>query len=230
MDGSGRGVVYMVWGDDPKIRSALERSKASLARVHPELPIEVIEIAARDPYEGLRAKSTIYERSPFRETLLLDVDTVVFGRLDYAFEKAWRYGLACCINECPWARRYGGLSGDIIEYNTGVLFFNVLAAPIFEAWRAIDPDLDASALIVSDAKVQGKLPYSDQASFAAAIERADVCPFALPLNWNFRPQWHRSFFGSIRIWHDYAEPPALYQDLARYYAADDAVIQYVELR
>jgi hypothetical protein len=30
----------------------------------------------------------------------------------------------------------------------------------------------------------------------------------LPLNWNFRPKWTPAWFGLIKIWHDYADPPA----------------------
>jgi hypothetical protein len=43
--------------------------------------------------------------TPFEETLFLDADTVPLGRLDFGFEQAQRFGLACCICEVPWARR-----------------------------------------------------------------------------------------------------------------------------
>jgi len=48
----------------------------------------------------------------------------------------------------------------------------------------------------------------------------------LPLNWNFRPQWHRSFFGPIKVWHDYADPPAFFTELNTYYLTKDSIIQY----
>ncbi|MDP6885212.1 MAG: hypothetical protein QF830_13855, partial [Rhodospirillales bacterium] len=43
--------------------------------------------------------------------------------------KGREVGLALCICECPWARRYGGLAGDVVEYNTGVMFFTKRPGP-----------------------------------------------------------------------------------------------------
>jgi len=45
---------------------------------------------------------------------------------------AIKHALACCICENPWARRYGGLQGDLVEYNTGVQFFTRAAKPYFD--------------------------------------------------------------------------------------------------
>src|SRR5689334_23623876 len=129
-----RGVLYMVWGSDDKIERALERSTKSLNAIHPELPIEIVRLNAMDPIKGLLEKARMFERSPFRQTLFLDADTVVLDRLDFGFRKAQQFGLACCICECPWARRYGGVQGETIEYNTGVLFFSRKAKPVFERW------------------------------------------------------------------------------------------------
>lgn len=225
-----RGILYMLWGSDPKYERALERSRASLAKYHPELPIEIERIEEPDPYQGLRHKPTMADRSPFDETLFLDTDTVVLGRLDFAFEKAQRFGIACSINECPWARRYAGLTGDIIEYNTGVLFFTRAARPVFETWKRLTPQLDASSQVVSDGQHLGTMPFADQCAFTAALEEEHFNPFVLPLNWNYRPQWQRSFFGPIRIWHAFDDPPQFYSDAARYYETPGAIIQYVELK
>ena len=64
--------------------------------------MEVFRLDADDPIKGLLQKSQMFQFSPFRETLYLDADTVVLGRLDFAFLKAQEFGLACCICECPW--------------------------------------------------------------------------------------------------------------------------------
>ena len=51
----------------------------------------------------------------------------------------------------------------------------------------------------------------------------------LPYNWNFRPQWHKSFFGPIKIWHDYRE---VYPDLLAWnknQLDEKQVIQYTEV-
>src|SRR5688572_24905493 len=128
-----RGVLYMVWPGDPRVNAALQRSLDSLAVVHPELEVEVIEL----PEGSLLDKATMLDRSPFDTTLFLDADTVALDRLDYGFDKAEHFGLACCICECPWARRYGGLkhSGDMIEYNTGVMLFTKGAREVFDSWK-----------------------------------------------------------------------------------------------
>src|SRR3974390_71747 len=119
-----RGVIYMVWGGGEKVERALDRSRRSLAAVHPELPTEIMRVDAKDPVEGLLQKASMFDKSPFGETLFLDADTIVLDRLDFGFRQAQRIGLACCICENPWARRYPSIEErDLVEYNTGVLFF-----------------------------------------------------------------------------------------------------------
>lgn len=199
-----RGVLYVTWGD---IAPILNRSIASLKTIHPELPVEVIHGAG----ESLRAKTMIGQLSPFESTLYLDADTIVMGRLDFAFEKAERFGLACCICEAPWMRRYG-VEGEenFIEYNTGVLFFTRGAAPVYAWPRFADTPSSSRWRMHSDPpeRVRG-LAYDDQASFSRAVEAAQFNPFILPINYNLRPNFHRSFFGPVRIWHDYSEPPPI---------------------
>ena len=168
----------------------------------------------------------MFERSPFRETLFLDADTVVLGRLDFGFRKAQDFGLACCICECPWAQRYAGIQDEAIEYNTGVLFFSERAKPVFESWKRLAPQIDSSIVFLGPQGQRMVMPHNDQGSFAAAIEETQFLPFVLPLNWNFRPQWHLSFFGPVKIWHDYLEPPPFFAEMSRYYAKPEAIIQY----
>jgi len=80
-----RGVVYIVWGE--KIQPILQRSIASVNRLHPELPIHVETIA---PDSTLLDKARMHRLTPFEETVFLDSDTVVLGRLDYGFDMAGR--------------------------------------------------------------------------------------------------------------------------------------------
>lgn len=223
-----RGVIYTVWGNEERLDRALNRSRRFLAAVHPELPVEVCRIEAADPYLGLLEKSRMFARSPFRETLALDIDTVILGKLDFGFSRAQDFGLAGCICECPWARRYSGLRNRrmSIEYNTGVLFFTPDARPVFEAWERLVREVDSSIHhVLSDGKIY-RMPFNDQAAFAAAVEECKFNPFVLPLNWNFRPQIHRSFFGPIVIWHDYADVPRQIAEINRYYDRADSIIQY----
>ena len=167
------------------------------------MPIEVTELPAGST---LLDKARMMELSPFEETLFLDADTVVLDDLSYGFEQVRRFGLACSICECPWARRYAGLSGDMVEYNTGVLFFTEFARPVFNAWRACVAEIDSSILFHNGQEL-ARMPLNDQAGFAKAIDDTGFRPFILPYNWNFRPKWHKSWFGPLKIWHDYSDVP-----------------------
>jgi alpha-N-acetylglucosamine transferase len=223
-----RGVIYIVWGE--RAEDALHRSVAWLKKVHPELTHEVVRLpAGTDQFKGLLEKARMMALSPFDETLFLDSDTMVLDRVDYGFDQAMRFGLACCICECPWARRYRGLAkDDTVEYNTGVLFFTRAAQEVFDRWQELTPQIDAT---IDHITWEGKLrtaPFQDQAAFARAVALWERTPFILPLNWNFRPSFYRSFFGPIKIWHAYEDPPPWVTQLAEYYRAPSAIMKYHE--
>ncbi len=225
-----RGVLYMVWGD--AAAAVMQRSIASVQRHLPGLPIQVLELpATTDRFHGLLEKSRMAALTPFETTLFLDADTVVLGDLAFGFVQAERYGVACTLCECPWARRYPGLGpdiGDLVEYNTGVIFFTQTARPLFDAWAETAPGLDSRIPFVRNGQA-AFMPHNDQASFAVAVDATGRPPFVLPLNWNFRPQWHRSFFGPIRIWHDYAEVLPEILAINAQYAATPTPLSYHQL-
>lgn len=220
------GILYFVWGD--KHESFLQRSIASVHKHHPDM---LVHIERRDSGQ-LIDKAKMYDLSPFDVTLYLDVDTVVMGDLSFGFRKAETHGIAACICECPWARRYGGLKhvGDVREFNTGVLFFDKrLSTSTFKRWPKIAADLDSSIEFYVGDEVR-TMPSNDQASFAMAVEDSGFNPFVLPMNWNLRPTWHKSWFGPVRIWHDYEEPPA---SLTRWnvdQSNPESIIRYMEVR
>jgi hypothetical protein len=217
---STRGVIYVYWGD--RIDSELKRSIDSLKRIHPELPHTCFKLPQGS---SLLNKAGMAELSPYDTTLFLDTDTVVLDRLDFGFEMAERHGLACCINECPWARRYADIGGDQIEYNTGVLFFTVTANPVFDAWKLRVASMDSS-IVFTRGNQRLTMSHNDQAGFSQAI--ADTCfnPFVLPLNWNLRPAWHKTFFGPVKIWHDRSEVPMQLRFWNEDQCHPKAIIQY----
>jgi len=221
-----RGVLYIIWGNDERAEKEMKRSIVSVQQQHPDIPMHVERFEAG----SFLTKSKMYDLSPFEETAFLDNDTVILGRLDFAFDKARKFSLACCINECPWARRYSDkqLSRDMIEYNTGVLFFTRSAKPFFDAWAKLSLTVDTSIIHYINGKKR-LMPIADQGSFALAIEKTGFLPFILPLNWNFRPIWHKSFFGPIKIWHDHSGAPPAILKWNENQASQDNVIQYNEL-
>lgn len=212
-----RGILYVKWGPN---NAVLARALESVRTVHPELPIHVHQLPDKST---LLDKARLFDFTPFEETVFLDVDTVVLGRLDFGFEMAVKHGLACCICESPWARRYGGIKGDLVEYNTGVLFFTKAGKPYFDGWRK-HVGIDSSIKFYRDNRVV-VMPFNDQAGFSMALHEAEVPPYILPLNWNFRPAWHRSWWGPIKVWHDYSPPPQMVIDFTVKQSQPGAVLQ-----
>lgn len=204
-----RGALYVTWGDSHQ--TLLERSRLSLEHWHPGLEIRYCSLPAAPP-EGLLYKARMFTLSPFDVTLYLDADTVVLGDLTRGFEMAERHTLACCINECPWLRRYGVL-GDVTEYNTGVLFFSRAAADVFRCWQTT-ADIEGRhgptpSRWLEGGRMRGSA-CDDQLSFAQAVHVSRCNPHVLPHNYNFRPGFHRNFFAPLKVWHSPLEvPPAL---------------------
>jgi hypothetical protein len=199
-----RGILSIYWGAESKL--PIERLKASVKKYHPELQHEIIKVEAPSGDPGSLKKAAMLDLSPFDETLFLDLDTVVLGRLDFGFEKAIQHDLAIAICEAPCGRRYPKLfQGDEIEYNTGVLFFTKKAKPLFDKWQELAETVDSAILGINEGQMC-TMPANDQGSFSLAVDQLKFNPFVLPLNWNFRPIWHKSFFGPIKIWHDYSDP------------------------
>ncbi len=166
------------------------------------------------------------EITPFEETLYLDCDTMVMGPLDFGFKMAQEHDLACCICECPWARRFNDLHGDQIEYNTGVIFFTKSSVTVFHAWSNFA--IRHATIQHHDGDKVISVSGNDQGGFAMAVADSQISPFVLPLNWNFRPDWHRSFFGPLKIWHHYADVPDDVQRFSDEQSDPDSAIRYME--
>lgn len=214
-----RGILYVKWGPE---NSVLQRSANSVRAFHPELPIHVHRLPDS---ATLLDKAAMMDFSPFDETLFLDIDTIVMGRLDFGFDMANRYGLACTISECPWGRRNACITDDLVEYSTAVLFFTKKAQPIFDSWKAQAHTLDSSIRFYNGPERVSLLPCNDQAAFSLAVDEAPALPFILPLNWNFRPFYHRAWFGPVKIWHAYPNPPLDFVEFTKAQSKPGAIIQ-----
>jgi hypothetical protein len=219
-----RGVLYIVWGD--KIETLLQRSIASVKKFYPDLPIE---IRRPDGQLGLLEKAEWMLSSPFETTLYLDADTVIVGNLDQAFDTAEMHGLACCICECPWMRRYG-IRGDLLEYNTGVLFFTnaYIVTKVFKRWRGLASEPPASnCLDVDGTRLTG--PCDDQYGFARAVHEVGMHPFILPLNYNYRPRFQRTFFAPLKIWHSPTDVPEWVQRVSQECESGKRLVTFCDL-
>lgn len=207
LDSASCGILYIVWGS--KVDRYVDRSISSVKLHHPELPIHVHRVESPDAGRELISKSRMASITPFKVTLYLDADTIVMGNLAYGFKQAQRFGLACSISECPWLRRYGqSEESELVEYNTGVLFYTSSAALVFSTWEQLARSTPASSRWTTMDDVPRGLTYDDQASFARAVNACSFNPFILPLNYNLRPDFFRSAFAPVKIWHDYRDPPS----------------------
>jgi hypothetical protein len=162
----------------------------------------------------------MFDLSPFDETLFLDADTTVMGKLDYGFAKAQQHGIACCINANPWQRRYYKIEQhpDEVEYSSGVIFFDKnfgevdnryghrAVSKVFGLWDSLDgTDTTCSYFHASDGVKHA--PVNDQALFTLAMQRLGFNPFVLPLNWNLYPRWQKHWWGEIKVLHGYDDIP-----------------------
>jgi len=203
-----RGVIYIYWGD--KVQKELDRSVNSISKIHPDLDIHLHKLEEKDK-PSLLSKSKMAEITPFDNTLFLDTDTIVLDNLDYGFEASEKHGLACCICECPWARRFPTIQGDVIEYNTGVIFFTEQSRKVFDEWHMHSGSQPSSIVMYNhfNKDVTTKMPSNDQAGFAFGVKNSNFNPHILPMNWNLRPMWQKALFGPVKIWHDRSEVPEL---------------------
>src|SRR4051794_33601823 len=160
-----RGVLFIAWETVDR-EVGLARAVAALEAGHPGLPHHVARLPGAPSAVD---KARLAELSPFAATLYLDDDALVLGRLDFGFEMAERYGLACCHGENPWRRRHVGVASDALLYDTGVLFFSAAAAPVFETWRRVAP-LAAAPIAVVEGNAVRQLPADDRLGFAQALD------------------------------------------------------------
>jgi len=198
-----RGVLYLVW--DNYNKAELARSISSVKKQGYEVHVQVVHNTTK----GLGKKSQMLDVSPFDVTLYLDTDTVVHGNLDFGFDMAEKYGLACCIapaSSCYLAEpneMRSLIHKDLPQLNTGVVFFS-------KSWKA---DFQDMFYPVDDTfsrwkELVSKFPESsaknDQIGFSVAVYE-NLNPFILPRTWNLRRKVRYEsgvIHGEIKIVHE----------------------------
>jgi hypothetical protein len=107
-----------------------------------------------------------------------------------------------------------------------VMFFTRAAKDLFDAWQRLSPEVDSAIEFIDHTGQRRVMPHADQGAFAKAVAGWERTPCVLPFNWNFRPQWHWTFFGPIKIWHDYKDVPPPLKQLVAYYRQPNAIVQF----
>lgn len=196
-----RGIVYIIWNSKGQLSSELQRSIKSAEQFN--IPYTVVETADA-PKHNFRNKTLMYDASPYDTTLFLDTDTEILGDLEYGFIQAERHGMALCIDHAccglRWWKPHVLSHPDVVEYNTGVVFFNRLNPKIkdfFDYWKSI-----------------ATTHPSDQATISKAFDHTGLNPFVLPAHvWNFRVYNGDRLFSPVKIWH--AKEPHILTDSIR---------------
>ena len=218
-----RAVVYVAWGDRHLSEA---RDSARSVRAHTRYDTILITDGTDDgsqeqdcafgtiirtafALDGFFRKTEMFDLLPenYVSFCFLDTDTTLVTGIDQAFEKSERYGLAASQAshyslEHFWGfgselQRLGLGGRDLLQYNTGVLFFT--RRP--DAWAVLLKwnELCRSTPIVNPA--WGKQPY-----LSLAMELLDFNPYTLTTNYNYRNMGD-SVSGDIRIWHSHLPPP-----------------------
>lgn len=203
-----RGVLYVAYGD--KARESCARSIQTVRRFLPEIPVAVVSATPLENVEcihihrpeadpGARTyKTQIYALSPFDETLFLDADTEVVSSPDAGFDLL-RFVDVVMSLDCD--RRVGekhnaqhdpaeraatlievGLDGDLLYYNSGVIFFkrSARALALFAAWY----------------EEWQRWRRHDQLALARAFYRCPTRVATLRENWNTH---HKN--EAVFVWH-----------------------------
>lgn len=190
-----RGIIYYMWGNNPKQEKLLKKSIKSAEKFG--YNYRVIRDNTKD-YEGFRKRIGLFDKSPFKTTLYLDADTQIMSNIDYGFEMAEKYGLACTI--APAVSAYEALKyhknsllniipKDLPQYNCGVLFFSQKSQHCFNLWSYFLKKYTESS-------------ENDQPYFSYAVY-CTMNPYILPKNWNYRPhlRYTGELFGEVKILH-----------------------------
>jgi hypothetical protein len=154
-----RGVLYVAYG--PAAIYEAERSILSLKRYHPAWPVLVVGEKRlqgakfikvpddNDKAPGRWAKVRLDQFSPFDDTLFLDADTRVYGKLDIGFDllaAGWELVMIASGPQAEEAlghlcqkERYETLTEtvDPLQLNTGVMWFRKCerVGRLFDEWR-----------------------------------------------------------------------------------------------
>jgi hypothetical protein len=221
-DNKARAIVYVAWGRshiEEAIRSAttaaivgvdrlLITNAASREFLRPDAPFErIIEHEFRLP--GLLAKAEMFDILPqeYSSFVFFDTDTFTLLDIDQGFEKAETHGIAAAQAAAYGLEHFWGFhkvldamgvnSREILQYNTGVIFFTRCPA----AWRVLKKWHELCSTAAGDVSAWGDQPY-----FTLAMELLGFNPYTLSIAYNYR-NVGELVHGRIRIWHSHMPPP-----------------------
>lgn len=210
----GEGVLYIAVGD--RYVEAAARSAASLRALMPECKVALatdgdvpdtfdmkVDVA---PGDGYRAKILGMIESPFKRTIMLDVDTFVVADLVEVFTLLDRFDMALAHAPNRVTLPLGDVPSSYPEFNTGVIAFrrNAVTDRVLRAW-----------LVEYDALQHHDPPSKDQPSFRrVAYHDSDLRVAALIPEYNQRFTMGGYFNQHPHILHGWASEQT-FRDVAK---------------
>jgi hypothetical protein len=218
-----RAIVYSAWGEDyvrEASASALSAAQVGVDRILVTDAASVPLVASGSPFERViehnfalsskLAKVEMLDVLPddYDSFLYLDTDTTVLLDVGQGFERAERHGIAMAQAahyslEHFWGfgsvlDRVGFNSRDVLQYNSGVIFFTrePQAWQVLRDWRRL----------CEEASHEGITAWWDQPYLTLAMEMAAFNPYTLSIAYNYR-NFGEPVSGFIRIWHSRIPPP-----------------------
>lgn len=199
---NNRGALYICYGDK-YIKEGII-SAESLKKFHPDLHVtffsdkafssqfvdnvEIIKPNAKRP------KVEYINQTPYKETLFLDVDTVINHRIDDAFNLLDKFDMSGATDISRKRKKYSRIMPEynnipysFSEINTGVLCFKKTEATdnLFSLWRMYYK------------KYNKNCPW-DQPSFRISLWESSVNFHTLPREYNIRSAENRAKVSKIR--------------------------------
>lgn len=182
-----RRIVYTIW-DDYDV-GLLERSRRSAECFGYE---RHVHFAAGS--EGFRHRACWPELLK-GTTLFLDTDTEILSNIDFGFDMAEKYGIACCIAPAGMSHyaSHNAIKNDypkgLPQYNCGVVFVGPKGVQTIKRYADLLRKHPGSA-------------GNDQPYFSAAVYDT-LNPYILPRNFNYRAnnRYEGPLFGPVKIRH-----------------------------
>jgi len=175
-----RGILYILTGDE--YLNQARRSAKSVREVMPEVPIAIITdiddpgdifdtvILIENPCHSLFDKVQNIQRTPFEETIYIDVDTVVTAPIGELFDLLDSHDLAVAhaprqsFSDKSWFIDHG-VPEAFPQFNTGVLVFkkSPAAQKVLDNWKDL-ANAHREAGIETDQMAFRKVIYESDAN------------------------------------------------------------------
>lgn len=146
-------------------------------------------------------KVVLLQKTPFKQTLFLDTDTLVIDRIDELKTLLSKFDLACTHAPVRSSHNMSMCPDAFAELNTGVILYRQSDAVnhLFQSWTRIYQEQ-----LESD-----RPPLHDQPAFRQAIFESDINLYILPPEYNLRTVMPMFIGGNAKVKILHGRQPSL---------------------